>query len=200
MCEPRLRISIHGSIRNLGLAAAPADPRLFRHLKLFGPLVETRPLGAAIAERAGLLAALAPRAWLLLQLALAAVEPLGQHRPARSELCKLAFQHADPAPGSPDGLAQPGVFPGQRLDRRLLAPRPAQGLAVIGLGVGQRLRERLFLVFRLPQRPAQAVEGPGAGCRPARTVPGSGPSSAASHSATRNCCSRAGPLSPRPSG
>ena len=76
-------------------------------------------------------------------LAPAPVEPLRQHGPGRAQLVKLGLQRLDPAPRSPDGLAQPGVLHGQRPDRGLLAPRSAQDPAQLGIHVGQLLRQRI---------------------------------------------------------
>ena len=132
-----------GAVRRIGLPAPSADARIRRRVVLFGALLEPGPLGAAMAGRAALLAALAFRARLVLLFALAAVERPRQHSSGRAKPLKLDFQRLDPVPRRLRALAQPGVLPGQRLDRGLLAPRPSQSPAEIGVCNGQRLRQRL---------------------------------------------------------
>ena len=66
-----------------------------------------------------------------------------QHRPGRAKPGKLRFQRLDPIPRRLRALAQPGVLPGQRFDRGLLAPRSPQRPAQFGIRNGQRLRQRL---------------------------------------------------------
>ena len=132
-----------GAVRRIGLPALCADACIRGRVELFGVLLEPRPLGAAVAGRATLLAALAFRARLVLLFALAPEQLLRQHGPGRAEPRKLGFQRLDPVPRRLRGLAQPGVLPGQGLERRLLAPRSSQGPAEIGIGAGQRLRQRL---------------------------------------------------------
>ena len=132
-----------GAVRRIGLPAPSADARIRRRVVLFGTLREPGPLGAAVAGRAALLAALARRARFVLLLALAAVERFRQHCSGRAKPLQLGFQRLDPVPRCLRALAQPGVLPGQGLDRGLLTPRPSQGPAEIGVCNGQRLRQRL---------------------------------------------------------
>ena len=131
-----------GAVRRIALPAVCADACIRRRVDLFGSLLESGPLGAAVAGRAVLLTAHSLRARLLLLLAPAPVEPLRQHRPSRAQPVKLGLQRLDPTPRPPDGLAQPSVLPGQRPDRGLLAPRPAQDPAQLRIHVGQLLRQR----------------------------------------------------------
>ena len=130
------------AVRRVGLPALGARARLRRRGVDFGALLESGPLGAAVAGRAALLAALALRARLVLLLALAAEQLPRQHGPGRTQPGKLGFQRLDPAPRSLDGFAQPGILPGQRLDRGLLAPRPAQGPAQLAIHARELLRQR----------------------------------------------------------
>ena len=132
-----------GAVRRIGLPAPSADARIRRRVVLFGTLREPGPLGAAVAARAALLTALALRARFVLLLALAAVERFRQHCSGRAKPLQLGFQRLDPVPRCLRALAQPGVLPGQGLDRSLLTPRPSQGPAEIGVCNGQRLRQRL---------------------------------------------------------
>ena len=68
------------------------------------------------------------------RLALAAEQRPRQHCPGRAKPRKLHFQRLDPVPGCLRTLAQPGVLPGQRSDRGLLAPRSPQRPAQLGVG------------------------------------------------------------------
>ena len=149
-----------GAVGRVGLPAAGADARIRRRLVHFGALLEPGPLGAAVAGRAALLAALALRARLVLLLALAAEQLPREHGPGRTQPGKLGFQRRAPAPRPLDGLAQPGVLPGQRLDRGLLAPRPAQDPAQLRIHVGPLLRQRIAGGAKTPK--------PGLRRRPAR--------------------------------
>ncbi len=132
-----------GTVWRIGLSATRAHPRILRRVELFHALLEPGPLGAAMAGGAGLLAARAFRARPLLLLALSPEQRLGQHRAGRTKPGKLRFQRLDPTPRRLRGLAQPGVLPGQGLDRSLLAPRSPQGVAQLSGLVRQRPRQRL---------------------------------------------------------
>ena len=96
-----------------------------------------------MAGSTALLAAFALRARLLLLLARAPEECLRQGRPGRAEPGKLRLQRRLPGLQLPHRPVQSGVLPGQRLDRRLLAPRPAQNPAQLGVHARQRRRQRL---------------------------------------------------------
>ena len=81
-----------GAVRRIGLPAVCADACIRRRVDLFGSLLESGPLGAAVAGHAALLAALVLRARLVLLLAPAPVEPRRQHGPGRAQLVKLDLQ------------------------------------------------------------------------------------------------------------
>ena len=132
-----------GADRRIGLAATGAHTRLLRRVDLLLALLEPGPSGTAMAWGAALLAARASGARRLLLLALSAEQRLRQHRPGRAKPGKLRFQRLDPIPRRLRALAQPGVLPGQRFDRGLLAPRSPQRPAQFGIRNGQRLRQRL---------------------------------------------------------
>ena len=174
-----------GAVGCISLTAPCADALFRRRGDLFGALLKPGPLGAAVAGRAGLLAALAPCARLLLLLALAPVEPLRHHGPARAQLGKLGFQRFDPTPRSLRGPVQTGVLLAQPLDHGLLTPRPLEhGAQLSGLVEGQ-LRQRrpgraqlgkpgLQLLFPAPgqlERVAQPVHLVGQRLGPGLDVP-----------------------------
>ena len=132
-----------GADRRIGLAATGAHARFLRQVDLLLALLDPGPPGTAMAGGAALLAARASGARRLLLLALAAEQHLRQHRPGRAKPGKLRFQRLDPVPRRLHALAQPGVLPGQRFDRGLLAPRSPQRPAQVGIRNGQQLRQRL---------------------------------------------------------
>ena len=99
---------------------------------------------------AGALASTASAARRLLLLAPAPVQRPGQHRRGRAQLRQLRFQRPDPALRRLRGPPQPGVLLRQRVERGLLAPRPAQSLAQLGVRLDLRPRHRLAQPGDLP--------------------------------------------------
>ena len=146
-----------GAVGRVRAPATPAHPRIGGQGCAPRCVPQAPARGAAVARRTGLPAPPPPRTRPLLPLARAAGIPLGQRRTRRAKLRQPGFQALDPPPRHPHPLAEPGLLPRQRSDRRLLAPRPAQGLVQLRVrldaGLVKVLHPGLAGLQRLLQRP-----------------------------------------------